>query len=177
MTNDQPQLPDGKYWDQLLKGGTELVDYGWRSNIIVSQCRELLAAFMKGEPASGIQFIALGRGDAAWDAEGVPATEPSINQLVDSTPFTIAATDVAMEIDFLDAVGDVGLNPSHRIQVTVTLDPGVVPIAVGDSSFPLREFALFGQFNATDYMIDYVRHAVMHIGPADSLTRRIRLVF
>ncbi len=171
------KFPDGKYHDCLIKNGNLKIDYGWRSNIIVTRCRELLAAFMKGEAAAGIQYIALGRGDAAWDTDGVPATVADTEQLVDTAPFSIAITDAAMEIDFLDSVGEINPAVSHRIQATVTLDPGVVPIAVGESSFPLREFALFGRLDATDYMIDYVRHPVMHIGPADSLTRRVRLVF
>ena len=167
----------GKYWDQLITAEGECIDFGWRSNVIVNQCRQLLAGFMKGgTAASGVQHIALGRGDAAWD-DGMPAPpDMSTESLTDPSPETIAVTDAEMEIDFLDRTGAVSLTPSDRIQVTVTIEGTNLPI-VGDDTFPLREFALFGNLAPDDYMIDYVRHPVIHIGTGDTLVRRVKLVF
>lgn len=167
----------GKYRDQLISASGDMVDFGWRNNIVVNQCRQLLAGFMKGDPSSGIQFIALGRGDAGWDIEMPAAPDMGVDALTDSSPETIAISDAAMEIDYLDSTGEITADISHRIQVTINLAPGSLPIAPGDSAFPLREFALFGELNTENYMIDYVRHPVMHIGPEDTLVRRVRLVF
>lgn len=167
-------LPDGKYWDLLQNAKGHVTDYGWRSNIIVDQCRELLAAFMLGAPTGGIQHLTLGRGDTAWD--NMPPVAPNAGTLllVDPSPVVFVNTD--LQLDYLDAAGNVSVSPQHRIQVTVTISPGALPI-VGDQVFPLREFALFGDLDGSDYMIDYVRHPVMNIAAGDTLTRRIRLVF
>lgn len=167
----------GKYRDQLITASGGVVDFGWRSNVIVNQCRQLLAAFMKGDPASGIQFIALGRGDASWDLDMPEAPGMSTVALTDPAPETISIGDAGMVIDYLDGAGEVSLARSHRIQVSLTLAPGSLPIAVGETAFPLREFALFGQLATEDYMIDYVRHSVMNIGAEDTLIRRVRLIF
>ena len=167
-------LPDGKYWDVLYKAGGGLLDYGWRSNLIVDQCRELLAAFMLGDAASGIQEIRLGRGQTSWDSASPPATNPGISALTDTSPVTIGAG--SLQLEYIDAVGGISTTPGHRIQVTLTLTSGVLPISGGDV-FPLREFALFGELAGNPCMIDYVRHPVMNIAADDTLVRRIRLVF
>lgn len=177
INSEKPTMLQGKYRDRLITASGDHIDYGWRSNVIVNQCRQLLAAFMKGDPTNGIQFIALGRGDVAWDSEMPAPPGMSTDQLTDPSPETVAITDTAMEIDYLNSVGDITTDTSHRIQVTVTLAPGSLPIAMGETAFPLREFALFGQRDTDDFMIDYVRHPVMNIGPEDTLIRRVRLVF
>ena len=67
--------PDGKYHDRLIRAGGAIADGGWRSNIVVDRCRRLLAAFMKGDSAAlGVQSLAVGRGDAAWDSAPVAPT-------------------------------------------------------------------------------------------------------
>jgi hypothetical protein len=167
-------LPDGKYWDQLQRGDGRLLDYGWRSNIIVDQCRELLAAFMLGAPSQGIQHLDLGRGQAIWDSVPPAAPTAGTQALQDASPVVVALAD--LQIDYLTPAGVPSAQLSNRIQITLTLGPGSLPI-VGDETFPLREFALFGTLNGSDYMIDYVRHPVMNIAANDTLTRRIRLVF
>jgi hypothetical protein len=167
-------LPDGKYRDVLCKVDGRCVDFGWRSNIIVDQCRELLATFMLGGSALGVRHLDLGRGQSIWDS--VPPEPPTAGMfaLTDVAPVVINSGD--LQLDYLDASGVVTALPQHRIQITLTLTPGMLPIS-GDDVFPLREFALFGQLNGSDYMIDYVRHPVMNIAPDDTLVRRIRLVF
>jgi hypothetical protein len=167
--------PDGKYRDRLIRADGKVVDGDWRSNIVVDRCRRLLAAFMKRDSAAlGIQSLAVGRGDATWDSASLPPT-PGIEQLVDASPVTIpiAATDMS----YLDAVGNVIAGPSQRLQIVVTLAPGTPPPGAGETSYPLREFALFGDFGGTPYMIDCVRHAVVHKAAGDTLVRTIRLIF
>ncbi len=166
----------GKYWDQIFTAEGECIDFGWRNNVIVNQCRQLLAGFMKGDNATGVQYIALGKGDIAWDDAMPVSPEMSTNSLIDLSPEMIAVTDAEMEIDFLDTMGAVSPIPSERIQVSVTIEGTNLPI-VGDETFPLREFGLFGNLAPDDYMIDYVRHPVINIGTGDTLVRRVRLVF
>ena len=167
----------GKYWDQLITATGEVVDYGWRSNIIVNQCRQLLAAFMKGETASGIQRIALGRGEEVWDVESPPSPEMTTDRLVDPSPQIITTGAPEMELEFLNGAGEVSSTVSQSIQITINIAAGSLPIAVGEDSFPLREFGLFADLAADEFMIDYVRHPVMNIGPEDTLVRRVRLFF
>ena len=166
----------GKYHDQLRRASGQLLDFGWRSNIVVDRCRDLLAAFLVGTPAQGIQYIALGRGDSSWDLTPPSPPVAGTTTLVDATPVIAAVTDSTVSLDFVDAVGAVTATPSHRLQLTLTVTGADFPIS-GDELYPLREFALFGELDGADAMIDYVRHPVMHIAVADSLTRRVRLVF
>jgi hypothetical protein len=167
--------PDGKYRDRIVRARGDVVDVGWRSNVVVDRCRQLLAAMMKGDAgASGVQFLAVGRGDPAWDLASPPALA-STEQLVDPTPvmLSIAAGDMS----YLDASGSPVPGPTPRLQIVVNMPPGTPAPDPGESSYPLREFALFGAFATDDYMIDYVRHPVINKGSGDSLVRTIRLVF
>lgn len=167
-------LPEGKYWDIVRRHDGQLIDYGWRSNIVVDRCRELLAAFMMGANAQGVQELRLGRGLVAWDNQPPGPPSAGAQSLVDNAPVIIGVSD--LQLTYLDSTGNATNAVQHRIQITVTLQPGDLPIN-GDELFPLREFALFGAINSTAYMIDYVRHPVMNIGANDTLTRRVRLVF
>ena len=167
-------LPDGKYWDVLNRADGSRADFGWRSNIVVDRCRELLATFMLGGPALGIQHLELGRGQAIWDLVPPAPPAPGTLELADTSPVKIEVADLTLE--YLDAAGNPVTTPQPRIQVTLELAPGMLPSG-GDELFPLREFALFGELDGDDYMIDYVRHPVMNIGAGDTLTRKIRLIF
>lgn len=166
----------GKYHDRLVRKNGDAADFGWRSNVIVDQCRELLAAFMLGQTASGIQRISLGRGDSNWDTLPYEAPAAATTSLVDPSAHVIATSDAEMSISFLDIAGNATSDVHPRIEVAVSIEGDSLPIASGET-FPLREFALFGQLGSSDYMIDYVRHGVIHIGQGDVLTRRVRLVF
>ncbi len=167
--------PDGQYYDRLIRADGGITECGWRANIVVDRCRRLLAAFLKGDSAAlGIQSLEVGRGDAVWDAT-LPAPTAGIEELADTAPVTIPIA--ASDMSYLDAAGSVTAGPTQRLQITVTLAPGTPPLSGGETSYPLREFALFGNFGGTPYMIDYVRHPVVHKGALDTLVRTIRLVF
>ncbi|MDN3522552.1 hypothetical protein [Halomonas ramblicola] len=168
--------PQGIYHDLIVHGDGRYQDRGWCSNRVVNRCRILLAAFMRGDSrvAPGVQLMALGRGEPSWDTTPPESPAASAQALVDASPVTIAAAD--LDLAYLDATGESLGEASHRLQVSVTVIGGDLPIA-GDGTFPLREFGLFGRFDGEDYMIDYVRHPVIHIGSGDTLVRRIRLVF
>lgn len=167
--------PQGKYHDRIIRAGGAMNDVGWRSNIVVDRCRQLLAAFMKSDgAATGVQALAVGRGDAAWDS-GIPAPAAGTQQLTDAAPVILPVA--AANMSYLDATGNPVAGPTNRLQIVVTLDPGTPPPPGGETSYPLREFALFGDFGGERYMIDYVRHPVIHKSAGDTLVRTIRLLF
>jgi hypothetical protein len=169
------ELPHGIYRDRLTGPGAWVVELGWRSNIIVERCRQLLAAFMKGDGVTGVERLRVGRGDPAWDGGPPPAAPASTRDLLDPAAFELTVSPA--QIEYLDATGLPTAGPTNRIQVTLALGPGVPPPGPGETAVPLREFGLFGALAGTPFMIDYVRHPVIHKAPADTLTRTIRLVF
>lgn len=172
---DQMTTLKGIYRDYLITADGKLMDRGWRSNSIVDRCRELLAAFMRGDSALGVQFLALGRGDNSWDSQPPEKPGPGSIQLTDSSPVIINVSEMTLE--YLNAVGAVVTGPTNHVQIAVILAPGSLPIDQGETSYPLREFGLFGRFGADDYMINYVRHPVINVAPDDAFTRTIRLIF
>lgn len=165
----------GEYHDRIITAGSRVIDLGWRSNIIVDRCRELLAAFMKGDSALGLQFLAVGQGDALWDSQPAGPSSPGTQKLADAGAVHIPVAGGS--VVYLDAAGTAVAGPTHRILVTVTIEPGTPAIENGKTSYPLREFGLFGKLGAAEYMIDYVRHPVIHKQAGDTLVRTIRLVF
>jgi len=171
-------IPKGIYRDRLITKSGKNFDSGWQSNIIVDHCRELLGAFMAGNTdAHGIQLIAIGQGDPAWDTTQPGAPTPGISQLEDSSAFTLAADSSLFTLEYLNASNDPVPDPTNRVQISVSLEPGSPPVEVGKETYALREFGLFGRIGTENYMIDYVRHAVINKGPDDTLLRTIRLVF
>lgn len=147
-----------------------MVDFGWRSNIVVTQARQALAAFMMGdEEAFGIRAIQIGGGEATWDDGGPPPPQASMTALV--SPIDERAID-SEQIVFLDGTGEPSDEPTTRIEVSVTYGPGEPAPDVA-----LREFGLFGELRGSPYMIDLVRHPVINKGPDDTLERVIRLAF
>jgi hypothetical protein len=174
--------PTGVYCDRIITRDGQVRDLGWCSNIIVDRCRYLLASFMKNEKSSGtslkaegIRLLAIGRGEEKWDTAPPPQALPAIQQLVDPNPFKIEVKP--KQIKYLDDTRNIAQGPTHRIQVSIVLDPGVPPLNGEETAFPLREFGLFGRFGNKDYMIDYVRHPVIHKQADETLNRTIRLVF
>jgi len=175
-------LPNGKYHDRIIPRKGQMKDFGWRSNIIVDRCRYLLASFMKNErtrgsrqKAVGIRWLAIGKGIENWDTQLPPQPPPTIQQLVDPAPFKIRIRP--RQIIYLDVDGNQATGPTHRIQITVTLEPGVPPIEGDEIAYPLREFGLLGRFGNEDFLINYVRHPVIHKQADETLNRTIRLVF
>ncbi len=165
--------PTGIFHDRLLRPGGPVRDLGWRCNLVVDRCRELLAAFLRGDSPLGIRSLRLGSGLAQWD-ETPPAPPARVDQqLVDPSPFVVPLA--AEDIDYLDAAGEPTTGPSHRLGVSVTLDPGQPPPLPNETTFPLREFGLFGSLGGEDFMINYVRHPVIHKEAGDTLVRTLEL--
>ena len=169
----------GIYRD-IIRGpdGNLIHDSGWVHNEIVDGCRILLAGFMGNESTSGIEFLAVGQGEDSWD-DGIPDIDPA--DLAKTThlvsPFPLDSVE-PLEFAYLDEGDTVVSDPTSRLQITATLEPGhPVPPSVDLETAPLREFGLFGSFNGTGYMINYVRHAVIHKDTSATLIRVIRLYF
>jgi hypothetical protein len=176
--NTKESLLKGIYYDRIITAGGKIIGSGWHSNIIVDRCRMLLAAFITRDKlrAKGVKFLFIGKGDESWDIKPPPPPLRSVEQLVDINPFKIPVK--RKMIKYLDAAGNPTEGPTHRIQITVTLDPGTPPpIENNGKTYPLREFGLFGEFDNKEYMIDYVRHPVIHKAADDTMVRTIRLIF
>ena len=166
-------LIKGIYRDILKrKDGTITYDSGWASNTIVDQCRMLLAGFMKNDPSDGIQYLAVGRGLQVWDTTGapVPNTATTTN-LIDRFDPPIQVSDLV--IVYLNDDETISTTPTTRLQITATL-PTNYPTP---ETYPLREFGLFGRLNGVDFMINNIRHPVIHKDGSSTLIREIRLSF
>jgi hypothetical protein len=166
----------GMYRDRVLApDGKILFDRGWTKNAIVVDCRRLLASFMGGTSALGIQGLAVGSGDFTWDGGGPPAPTPAQTALVDPAPFIVPAVDLA--IDFIDS-GAVTATPTNRLQIVASLGPGDPPWPDGGHpAASLREFGLVGELDGSPALINYVTHPVIHKDPSSTVERTIWLVF
>jgi hypothetical protein len=171
----------GMYRD-VLRDATRRVrwDRDWRKNAIVTDCRRLLAGFMRGAPTGtlGIQGLQVGTGLAAWDQPpGPPPARPGQASLVDPHPFTVSVAD--LKIDFLALTSDtVSADPTNRLQIVASLGPGVPswPDA-NHATSTLREFGLVGQLDGATVLLNYVTHAAIVKDPTSTLERTIWLVF
>jgi hypothetical protein len=175
-----PVQIEGIYRDVLRGPAGEIIsDAGWKPNLIVLRCRELLAAFMKGdgtEAPLGIQSLQLGRGDPAWDNVPPPKAPETSTQLVDSEPFVIPKAGLTLQ--YLNGNNEFSDAPTNRLEIIVVIGPGQPDPQLNlPSPYPIREFGLFGQLKGLDYMIDYVRHPLIEKDTAVTLERRIHLIF
>ncbi len=176
MPDTPMPTPQGHYRDRLTgRDGRVLWDRGWQKNAILVDCRRLLAAFMGGGGALGIQGLALGAGLAVWDA--VPPAPPAGNEVALVDPNPTVVPPAALAFTFLN--GNVpSVAPTNRLQVVVTIGPGVPawPDA-NHAAANLREFGLVAQLGGADVLVNMVRHPVIAKDPLSTLTRTIWLVF
>ncbi len=167
----------GIYHDILIdQKGHVIEDRGWQTNTILDGCRILLAGFMMNETAGGIFSLGVGQGDPAWDTAGAPAANPVtttglVNRYNPLIPFS------ELDLVYLDQNDQVIAGPSTRLQITATLIPGYPVPQAPSTTFPLREFGLFGLLNSTEIMINTIRHPVLHKDVTSTLIRVIRLYF
>lgn len=176
-----PVQIEGIYRDVLRGPRGELIrDAGWKPNMIVLRCRELLAAFMKGDEAAppfGIQSLKLGRGLPAWDTSPPPPKPPeNSTQLEDTAPFVIPKASLTLQ--YLNGNSEFSALPTNRLEIIAVIGPGQPEPQLGlPSPYPIREFGLFGRLKNVDYMIDYVRHPLIEKDAAVTLERRVQLIF
>ncbi len=169
----------GIYRDRLLDAeGRAVFNSGWRSNMIVLRCRELLAAFMRNESEEtkfGITSLKVGRGDPAWDTAPTGYPDPnSTIKLVDGSPYSMDRS--RLTVQYLDAHDQNVPGPTNRIEIIARLEHDE-PTPATDPPHPLREFGLFGTFGTEEYMIDYIRHPLIEKDGSVILERRVRLIF
>lgn len=167
----------GIYRDVLKRNNHIIFDSGWVLNTITDGCRKLLSAFMKNDQSNGIQFLAVGKGSEDWDITGALPPTASETQLVDHDPYLIPKDnlDFAYLNDNSDN-DDIVDGPTNRLQIKATLGEN----EPSTSSYPLREFGLFGpQYpdGSIEYMINCIRHPVIHKDASATLIRVIRLYF
>lgn len=167
----------GMYRDILKReDGHIIYDSGWTTNTIVDRCRILLAGFMKKDPSTGIQYLAVGSGSEYWDTPGGgPDPDTTRENLVNEYTERIPYDDLALV--YLDEFESVVEGPTNRLQITATLAPGYPAHEAPLKTYPLREFGLFGSFNGDNYMINYITHPVIHKDEFATLIRGIRLHF
>lgn len=178
ITETDITLLTGLYRDVLTGQDGELLwDSGQQKNLIVANCRVLLASFMRGTPpALGIQSLKVGSGLAAWDTLPAP---PATSQtaMVDPNPYTMAVAQ--LQFAYLNALNGAPVpGPTNILQIRATFGPGLPTWP--DANHPtstLREFGLFGKLNGADWMINSVRHPAIVKHQVSTLTRTLWLVF
>ena len=160
----------GSYRDIITdRNQMQVYDSGWQKNQIVSECHKLIAHLMhwtaKDDMPTGIRFLKVGAGmEDDWNPEDRPAGTVDL-----LTPYNKEYENIVIA-------------PSGSIvTITVTLEPGEPAPLKGKTSYPLREFGLFGRHSgqkANDYfMINYVKHHVVEKEVSASLRRQIVLEF
>jgi hypothetical protein len=152
-------------------------DSGVRKNVIVGDCRRLLAAFMhSANSPTGIQGIKVGAGLASWDQTGTPPASPTTTALVDPNPYVVPVANLTLS--YLTGANVSG-TPTNRLQIVATLGPGIPPWPHSPDHVDgtLREFGLFGKLDTNDVLIDYVTHPAIVKDPASTLERTVWLVF
>lgn len=168
----------GIYRD-ILKGPDQRViqDRGWVSNTIVDRCHILLAGFVKNETdAQGLRYLAVGQGDPAWDNAPGPEPPPAnsdnlVNRYEPPIPLE------ALKLVYLNEDNQEVTTPTRRLQITATLGENYPEPLAPFNSYPLREFGLFARLGDIDYMLNSIRHPVIHKDAATTLVRVIRLYF
>ena len=169
----------GMFRDVLRdRTGRVVWESGWVKNVIVTDCRRLLAGFMRGAPTTvfGIQGLQVGAGNALWDAPPGPPV-PSAGQvaLVDPSPFTVPLA--SLQLSYLSGTS-VSATPTDRLQIFATLGPGVPPWPDGThASSTLREFGLVAQLDGNPVLINYRTHPAIPKDPFSTLERTIWLTF
>jgi hypothetical protein len=177
----------GFYRDRLMGPDNRLIyDSGWVSNVIVDDCRVLLARLIMNQVSGGIRYLAVGPGKEEWDDKdkGTPAPEDTTSDLV--APYykipVDSTKDTRLKLAYLDEEDEVVAEPPMpRLQITATLAPGFPPPpSETERTYPLREFGLFGGSPGPDrerYLINCVRHPVILKHETATLIRVIRLYF
>jgi hypothetical protein len=170
----------GLYRDVLTGPDGDVVwDRDVQKNVIVANCRVLLASFMRGQPAAlGVQSLRVGIGLAAWDL--TPAPPPTSQMaLVDPNPFIMSVGNPSLQFAYLNALNGVPVpGPTNILQIRATFGPGLPTWPdVNHPTSTLREFALFGTLSGAAWMINSVRHPAIVKDPVSTLTRTLWLVF
>jgi hypothetical protein len=178
----------GTYRDVLYdEAGRVTWDGGWRNNVIIADCRRLMAALMSGDtttPPTAILGVKFGQGDPTWDASptGPPQPVPT-STLVDQHPWIVTPTSnpkLVFQYVMPGTVGTISGTPTNVLQIVATLAANQ-PLWPGDgfhTNATLREFGLYAQLPVgQDILVNLVRHVAIPKDPSAILVRTIQLVF
>ena len=180
MPTDPPTQPplSGMFRDVLRDAhGRVTHESDWQRNVIVDDCRRLLATFVHNTPGTiGVKGLRVGAGLAAWDTVPPPAPVPATAALVDPSPFLVPPAN--LKIDYLDPASVVTATATNRIQIVATLPAGMPswPDATHTTA-TLREFGLVGSLAGADVLINYRVHTAIAKDPTSTLVRTIWLTF
>lgn len=159
----------GQYRDQVAgPDGLVLLRRGWARNRIAGPAWPLLAGLLKGDPdLSGILFLALGAGSAAWDRdEGLATPEGRLEREIHRVRIE------EKDRSYLDHDGERIDSPAPRLELRVA-------VAGAQVEGPLREFGLFGGDATEDpdsgFLINHVVHRRIDLDRGDTLRRQVRL--
>ncbi len=178
MTNSDLWI-QGIYRDVVEDARQSVVyDSGWVSNTITTNCRKLLASFIRNDPGgpAGIRYLAVGQGESSWDDDGAPAPDPDTTTTLQQgyqPPIDVTQ----LEVVYLNDAGAVSQDPTRRIRIKATLEADYPEPLSGLKTYPLREFGLFGELGGVPYMINCVRHPRIDKHESETLTREIVLSF
>lgn len=156
-----------RFRDEFDRGNGFVVE-GEGHNLITDGMRNVLAALLAGQGGySGVQYWAVGSGDAGADPLSPPAPSPS------DTKLAVETGRVPVTISFVDDFGEAttGNALSKHVKIQAVFDKG---IATGQNS----EFGLFGG-NASGtaesgILLNRVTHPLKHKGSGD--IRRITII-
>lgn len=171
----------GIYRDCLIHANGETVATDWRPNTIVRNCRVLLAGCLRGDFPEIKLELSVGRGRDDWDENEPGKAAESVQGLEQA--HTPALGRESLQIDYLDE-GTQSDVPQPALQIIATLPPGYPPALPDLDSYPLREFGVFGAVTqnagtATEktlrYMVNCIRHPVIHKNAAATLIREVRI--
>lgn len=159
----------GRYRDVVTTAaGHVVLDSGWRCNVIARTAWPLVAALLRNDQSlRGVLFCAVGEGEEGWD-DARPLAEATTTRLrAEVRRRALGAADFA----YLDIRGRSTQQPTDRLEISARF--------TFSGRRVLREFGLFGG-NATTapdsgYLVNYVIHEPVEVGPGQALTRRVRL--
>jgi hypothetical protein len=191
----------GEFRDVLSRNGALIEDRGWRSNTIVPEFGDFLAAVMKKdfevntEPKPvGIEYIAVGSssGNNAVKFKNRVKTLFNTwnNRKSDSPPLVTKENEFWIwvkkietgDITYLDGDNQVTNNPTNTLQISVNfgLDEPVSKETLG-----FKEFALLGILQKAEnefdkkrmFFINHASHGLIEKGKDMTIRRTVKLTF
>ena len=157
-------LLTGRGRDRLYRADGSVETTPWRANLVTRSGVDLLASLLIDDSDRGISWLAVGRGDSAWDTSP-PALEPGRVGLVDELA-RVSLRPGSIQLSF-DAVRSV-------VRIRARFGAGV---ATGE----LRELAVFGGAGSaranSGTMVNHLTHPLIEKGDEDTLLRDLELDF
>ncbi|CAB5226181.1 hypothetical protein UFOVP755_86 [uncultured Caudovirales phage] len=170
----------GKYQDTLIDKNGNVKTHEIKNNQVQLTALKLISSLFKNQANTiGIQYIALGSGDATWDLLTNNKPSPMLNSNTTLTTEVFRKAIPTTDIVFVDPTaafgqGAISQTATTRLRITTQIE-------ANQANTSLREFALFGG-NATGmqdsgFMINWVAHPLIEKTDDVVLNRMIELDF